>query len=212
LRLGTPFNCSSATTNTSSNWSTGSTWPQKWLTGWRRFNRLLPWGPFLVIAGGVAALGFFSLVVFELETVRAFGIFTGIGILAAVLLEFTFTPAVRASLKPPSAAQIDTETKPRIWDRLSARIAHLVITPRSRGWILVAFVVLIGVAIAGWPKVHVDNSSKSFFSDSLPLQRDDNLLNAQTGGTNVLYVMVDTGQADGVKDPPDPECYSGAPG
>lgn len=158
-------------------------------------------GPVLVIAGGVAALGFFSLVVFELETVRAFGIFTGIGILAAVLLEFTFTPAVRASLKPPSAAQIDTETKPRIWDRLSARIAHLVITPRSRRWILVAFVVLIGVAIAGWPKVHVDNSSKSFFSDSLPLQRDDNLLNAQTGGTNVLYLMVDTGQADGVKDP-----------
>lgn len=158
-------------------------------------------GPVLVIAGGVAALGFFSLVVFELETVRAFGIFTGIGILAAVLLEFTFTPAVRAGLKPPSAAQIDTETKPRIWDRLSARIAHLVVTPRSRHWILGGFVVLIGVAVAGWPLVHVDNSSKSFFSDSLPLQRDDNLLNAQTGGTNVLYVMVDTGEADGVKDP-----------
>ena len=158
-------------------------------------------GPVLVIAGGIAALGFFSLVVFELETLRAFGIFSGIGLLSAVILEFTFTPAVRASLKPPSAAHIDTEMKPRIWDRLSAGIAQTVVSSISRRWVLLFFVVLIGVAIAGWPKVHVDNSSKSFFSDSLPIQQDDNLLNAQTGGTNVLYIMVDTGQPDGIKDP-----------
>ncbi|RBW52004.1 outer membrane lipoprotein-sorting protein [Marinobacter sp. F3R11] len=158
-------------------------------------------GPVLVIAGGIAALGFFSLVVFELETVRAFGIFTGIGLLSAVILEFTFTPAVRASLKPPSAAHIDTEMKPRIWDRLSNTIARTVISSISRRWVLLFFVVLIGVAIAGWPKVHVDNSSKSFFADSLPIQQDDNLLNAQTGGTNVLYIMVDTGQPDGIKNP-----------
>lgn len=158
-------------------------------------------GPVLVIAGGIAALGFFSLVVFELETVRAFGIFTGIGLLSAVILEFTFTPAVRASLKPPSAAHIDTEMKPRIWDRLSNTIARTVVSSISRRWVLLFFVVLIGVAIAGWPKVHVDNSSKSFFADSLPIQQDDNLLNAQTGGTNVLYIMVDTGQPDGIKNP-----------
>jgi hypothetical protein len=158
-------------------------------------------GPVLVIAGGIAALGFFSLVVFELETVRAFGIFTGIGLLSAVVLEFTFTPAVRASLKPPSATHIDTEMKPRIWDRLAGRIAQTVVSSVSRRWVLLLFVVLIGVAVAGWPKVHVDNSSKSFFSESLPIQQDDNLLNAQTGGTNVLYIMVDTGQPDGIKDP-----------
>lgn len=158
-------------------------------------------GPVLVIAGGVAALGFFSLVVFEVETVRAFGIFTGIGILTAVVMEFTFTPAVRASLKPPSTAQIDTETRPRIWDRISAGIANLVIPPRNRRWVLAAMAGIVLVAIAGWPRVHVDNASKTFFADSLPIQKDDALLNRQTGGTNVLYVMVDTHQADGVKDP-----------
>lgn len=158
-------------------------------------------GPVLVIAGGVAALGFFSLVVFEVETVRAFGIFTGIGILTAVVLEFTFTPAVRASLAPPSAAHIATENKVRAWDRVSAMLARAVTGRRSRTWLLAGLAATVAVAIAGWPNVHVDNSSKGFFSDALPLQRDDALLNQATGGTNVLYIMADTGVQDGIKDP-----------
>lgn len=158
-------------------------------------------GPVLVIAGGVAALGFFSLVVFEVETVRAFGVFTGIGILTAVILEFTFTPAVRASLKPPSLAQIDTETKVRFWDRLAGRFASLALNHKQRGLALLSLMVIVGIALVGGQRVHVDNASKSFFAESLPLQRDDTLLNAQTGGTNVLYVMVDTQAADGIKQP-----------
>ncbi len=158
-------------------------------------------GPVLVIAGGVAALGFFSLVIFEVETVRAFGVFTGIGILTAVVLEFTFTPAVRASLKPPSLAQIDTETRVRFWDRLSSAIARLVLNPRQRGMAVAALAVVVALSVAAASRVKTDNSSKSFFSESLPLQKDDALLNLQTGGTNVLYLMVDTGHDDGVKSP-----------
>lgn len=158
-------------------------------------------GPVLIIAGGVAMLGFFSLVVFEVPTVRAFGIFTGIGIMTAVILEFTFTPAVRASLRPPSLAQIDTETRVRFWDRLSAAIARGVLDRRRRRIALAMLAGVVLVAATGWPRVQIDNSSKSFFGTSLPLQRDDTLLNAQTGGTNALYVMVDTGSPDGVKDP-----------
>ena len=158
-------------------------------------------GPVLVIAGGVAALGFFSLVVFEVETVRAFGVFTGIGILTAVVLEFTFTPAVRASLKPPTLAQIDTETRVRFWDRLAMGISMIVVNPRHRIKAVAVLAVLTGVAVSGWHLVKVDNASKSFFGDSLTIQKDDTWLNHQTGGTNVLYLMVDTGKPDGIKDP-----------
>ena len=158
-------------------------------------------GPVLVIAGGVAALGFFSLVVFEVETVRAFGIFTGIGILTAVVLEFTFTPAVRAALKPPSLAQIDTETRVRFWDRLAMGLSAIVVDRKHRIRAVLALALLTGVAISGWHRVQVDNASKSFFGQSLRIQTDDTLLNQQTGGTNVLYVMVDSGKADGIKDP-----------
>ncbi|NJM31874.1 MAG: MMPL family transporter [Limnobacter sp.] len=37
-------------------------------------------GPVMIAAGVVASLGFFSLIIFEISTVRTFGIFTGIGI------------------------------------------------------------------------------------------------------------------------------------
>lgn len=158
-------------------------------------------GPVLVIAGGVAALGFFSLVIFEVETVRAFGVFTGIGILTAVVLEFTFTPAVRASLKPPSLAQIDIETRVRFWDRLSGAIARVVLNRRQRSAAVATLAVIVALSVAAAYRVKTDNSSKSFFSESLPLQKDDALLNQQTGGTNVLYLMVDTGHDDGVKNP-----------
>lgn len=158
-------------------------------------------GPVLVIAGGVAALGFFSLVIFELETIRAFGIFTGIGLLTAVVLEFTFTPAVRASLRPPSARHVAAESRVRIWDRVTGGVAGAVLSGRGRRRVLLAIAALLAVAVAGWPLVQVDNASRSFFSESLPVQAEDSLLNAQTGGTNVLYLMVDTGVPDGVKDP-----------
>ena len=157
-------------------------------------------GPVLVIAGGVAALGFFSLVVFEVETVRAFGIFTGIGILTAVVLEFTFTPAVRASLKPPSLKHIDTETRVRFWDRLSNAVVRLVLDPKRRMVAVAGLALLVALALAAATRVKTDNSSKSFFSESLPLQQDDALLNERTGGTNVLYVMIDSGRDDGIKD------------
>jgi predicted RND superfamily exporter protein len=63
---------------------------------------LLRVGPVMIAAGAVASLGFFSLVIFKISTVRTFGIFTGIGILAALILEMTFIPALRSILAPPS--------------------------------------------------------------------------------------------------------------
>ncbi|MBB1087929.1 outer membrane lipoprotein-sorting protein [Lysobacter sp. SG-8] len=162
---------------------------------------LLAVGPVLVIAGGVAALGFFSLVVFQLETVRAFGIFTGIGILSAVVLEFTFTPAVRASLRPPRLQHIEPGGGTRIWDRIAGGIAVAVERPATRRRLIWAVALLVALAMVGWPRVQVDNASKTFFDETLPVQRDDALLNARTGGTNALYVMIDSGAVDGIKSP-----------
>lgn len=156
-------------------------------------------GPVLVIAGGVAAVGFFSLVVFDLQTVRAFGIFTGFGILSAVALEFTFTPAVRASLKPPTLAQIDTETRIRVWDRVCDAMLWLVLTPRRRACTMAAVLAAALALATAATLVKTENSNKLLFSKSLQLQRDDALLNQQTGGTNILYVMIDSGANDGIK-------------
>lgn len=46
-------------------------------------------GPVMVLAGGIAAAGFFSLLTFNIPTIRSFGIFTGIGIISTLVIEMT---------------------------------------------------------------------------------------------------------------------------
>ena len=53
-------------------------------------------GPVMIAAGVIAAASFFSLIVFEMQTLRTFGVFTAPGILSALVIEFTLIPAVRA--------------------------------------------------------------------------------------------------------------------
>ncbi|WP_242675136.1 outer membrane lipoprotein-sorting protein [Phytopseudomonas dryadis] len=158
-------------------------------------------GPVMLIAGSIAAVGFFSLLVFDIATIRSFGIFTGIGILCAMLLEMTFIPAVRSLLKPPGEKALAKEERARIWDRIAASAANLVVAPGKRAGLFAGFALITLALVYGMQGVVIDNASKKFFASSLDIQRDDDLLNNQFGGTNSLYVMVEGPAADAIKRP-----------
>lgn len=158
-------------------------------------------GPVMVIAGGVAALGFFSLMVFEIETIRTFGLFTGIGILSAVMLEMTFIPAVRSLLRPPPQAALEAEQRDRIWDRIPRLIADCIV-PRQRRHRVMAVIALASLlCAAGMSQLRVNSDSKTFFAGFLQLQKDDAFLNRSLAGTNGLYIMVEGREADALKAP-----------
>jgi len=158
-------------------------------------------GPVMIIAGGVAALGFFSLMVFEIDTIRTFGLFTGTGIVAAVVLEMSFIPAVRSLLKPPSHTPLAQARGERIWDRIPRLVADQVLPPaRRRRW-LAGLVALAALCAVGMARVQVNSDSKTFFDRSLPLQQADDFINARLAGTNALYVMVEGTGADAMKAP-----------
>ncbi len=160
-------------------------------------------GPVMMIAGGVAALGFFSLMVFDIATIRTFGLFTGAGILSAVFLELTFIPAVRSLLRPPSD-QVHGQRerqRQRIWQRIPEWVANQVIPVARRRRLMLGLVLLALLCTGGMSLIVVDNASKNFFSSSLPLQRDDEFLNRTLGGTNSLYIMVEGASADSIKSP-----------
>lgn len=159
-------------------------------------------GPVMIVAGGVAALGFFSLMAFDIATIRTFGLFTGIGILSAVLLEVTFIPAVRSLLKPPAAGRsTGTTRRTRAWDGIPAWIAAQAVSPRRRLRLVGALLLSCVLAALGALQVVVDNASKRFFSESLSVQGDDTFLNQRLGGTQSLYVMVEGRGADSIKSP-----------
>lgn len=157
-------------------------------------------GTVMLTAGIVAALGFFSLMVFKLTVIRTFGIFTGIGILSALALEMTFIPAIRSLLSPPKQRESSREREERFWDRITGTVAGWVVGP-ARPRVIAVFVLLLAVWTIGAFRVTVDNSNKSYFFKDLPFQKEDRMLNARLGGTNTLYLLVEGDKEDTLKEP-----------
>src|SRR5213594_4024917 len=83
--------------------------------------------PVMLAAGSIAALSFCSLATFRTATIRTFGLFTGFGILSALVIELTIIPAVRALLPAPKRREREREAAAHPWLdgflRVSARIA-----------------------------------------------------------------------------------------
>ena len=162
--------------------------------------------PVMLTAGLVAALGFFSLITFEIATIRTFGIFTGLGILSALLIELTFIPALRSYLPAPQpqpkaqpeAARVESREN-RVWDRLAGRLTALV-TQRYK-LVISCFAVLACVAVLAASNVSRENSTKSYFGEGLQLRQEDRVLNQKLAGTNTLYVLFQGSHADHMKDP-----------
>lgn len=156
--------------------------------------------PVMLTAGFVAALGFFSLITFDVATIRTFGIFTGMGILSALLIELTFIPALRSYLPaPPKAQPVTGNEPPRLWDRLANAVATAVLVYRKR--IVAAFLLIAAVSSVGLLFINQENSTKSYFGEGLQVRQEDRYLNDKLAGTNTLYVVFQGDRVDRVKDP-----------
>lgn len=156
--------------------------------------------PVMMTAGFVAALGFFSLITFDVVTIRTFGVFTGLGILSALLIELTFIPALRSYLPPPPVAKMESkQEKPRLWDKLSNALADAVLLHRKK--IVLGFVLVAAVSSIGTQFINRENSTKSYFGDNLQLRNEDRFLNGKLAGTNTLYVVFQGERVDQMKEP-----------
>ncbi len=155
--------------------------------------------PVMLTAGGVAALGFFSLVSFEIATIRTFGLFTGLGILSALFIELTFIPALRSYLPAPAIKPASGNQGPRVWDRLAERLTQLIL--RRRGLIVSLFIATALLSSIGLLFLNKENSTKSYFGSSLAVYQDDEFLNRKLAGTNTLYVVFQGDRVDSLKDP-----------
>lgn len=155
-------------------------------------------GPVMLVACTVAALGLLSLTMFEIKAVQTFGIFSALGVVSALVLELTFIPALRAILPAPGEREYRRERQNTVWDRFVTALYELV-TQRRIVVFAVAAVAITGLAVGG-SRLVIQSSVKSLFR-SVPAKFDDDKLNARMAGTSTFYVLVDTGVADGIKNP-----------
>ncbi|MEK6748413.1 MAG: MMPL family transporter [Pseudomonadota bacterium] len=156
-------------------------------------------GPVMIVAGLVAALGFLSLIIFDIRSIRVFGIFTAAGIVSALILELTWVPAMRAALPPPKANEMLREQRKTVWDRVILW-AYTLATQRRARLFKVAAAAIVTLSLGGL-MLHVDDSQKGYFYGSLEQKRDDDSLNRKMAGTNTISVLIRGDSEDRIKDP-----------
>ena len=158
-------------------------------------------GPVMVGAGTVAMLSFFSLLAFDTASIRTFGLFTGLGIFSALLIELTVIPAVRAVLPPPRARERSRErARHVVLDGVLEAVAALVL--RHRGAVLAAIVVLVGASAILASRIEIDTSLKREFRETDRVRVDDARINERFAGTNTLILLVD-GEEEGALEEPE---------
>lgn len=156
-------------------------------------------GPVMLTAGLIAAAGFGSLTTFGITSVRAFGALLAGGILSALVIEMTFTPACRCLLPAPKRREVAREGGARFFDRALDALGRAAIDrPRA---VIVAALVFAAVLGAGMARLRVDNSFRLWFAPSTQVRIDDALLNEELPGTATLRILVEGTRDDALLEP-----------
>ncbi len=146
-------------------------------------------GPTVIASGLTACGGLLSFVAMDMQPIRTFGLFTGIGVLVTLMLSVTFVPAVIrvADLKP--RLSLDNHTS-------KGMIRFTTAIQKRRLPVGVALVVLslAGAAFVGRLDSRIDNSS--FYSAKSPPAQAEAFLRERFGGSQFFQVYVTADMTD----------------
>lgn len=157
-------------------------------------------GTAMLTAGFVAAGGFISLVTFETASIKAFGLFTAFGILAALIIEMTFIPAVRTLLTHPDEAHMIKERRRTVFDPVLENISRWIVGGKGT-IIIIIFAVILIIAFWGITRIQTNNSPSAFFSSGSSVISDINAVNNNIAGAYVMQVLVEGKEEDALKEP-----------
>jgi predicted RND superfamily exporter protein len=154
-------------------------------------------GPIMIITGLIAAITFFTLTTSDISVVRHFGVLAGTGVIAAIILEMSFIPALRALLRPPKA--LGTHALSPL-DRVLIVLSRNLVAGRAPV-ILISMVAVIVLAAAGAMRLEVNNSLKRYHNAGTEIRKDDDELNRRFGGANSVIFLVEGPRQDSLKEP-----------
>jgi predicted RND superfamily exporter protein len=158
-------------------------------------------GPVMLAAGIIAALSFCSLATFRTATIRTFGLFTGFGILSALVIELTIIPAVRALLPAPRRREREREAASHPWLDAFLRASARAAGGPTRRWIFMGALLVLAACVGLASRIQIDMSSKREFRASEPIRVDDAAINEKFSGTNTLIFLVEGKQEGALEEP-----------
>jgi predicted RND superfamily exporter protein len=151
----------------------------------------------VVLTSLTTMAGFGALATSSLRSIRDFGIFTSVGVFAAMIFSLTFVPAALRLMAPPRRGAEGVA-----YDRLTrwlGRFAGLVVRRRRR--VYVGVVALAAVSVAAILQITVGSTMVAMFKNDSAIVKASEMINEKFGGIEVMNIVVDTRIDDGLKDP-----------
>ncbi len=152
------------------------------------------WRP-VILTSITTAFGFLALIMTSIKPLQYFGVFTAFGVMSAMMFAILATPAVLILF----GEREHFRTSHDLLDRFLIFIGSFLF--RNRVWARVLILIIIVFASVGMSKVFIQDSWLSNFKKSSIVYADDEVLNNKLSGTNILYVELDTGYPNGIKNP-----------
>jgi uncharacterized protein len=160
----------------------------------RAFSRVsLP----VVIAAFTTVVGFVTLLVNRIATIRALGLYAAIGFASVTVIVLTLIPAILVLL--PLSRRKRTRTSEGRLTVLLARVGQF-----NRNYqkpIIVVATLMILPCLWGITRIRADSDFLKFFKPNSAVRRANEIINERIGGTQIFSVVVNSGQKGGVVTP-----------
>ncbi|MEA3317383.1 MAG: MMPL family transporter, partial [Bacteroidota bacterium] len=156
------------------------------------------WKP-VVMTSVTTAVGFISLLTSEVYPIKYFGVFTALGVLAAMILSLVVIPAGIMIFGLPKVKKIKTN-KTNKESGIAYSFAQKVLKYKKTSIITTA--VIIVLSIIGLQKIWINSSFLEKFEKDSDIVLTDKFINNHFGGTTTLNLVLDSeGEKDVFKNP-----------
>jgi predicted RND superfamily exporter protein len=147
----------------------------------------------LIIAALTTAIGFGSLVISPIPNTQKVGVFAVAGILLAILVVFTFAPAMLSILPLPrarTAGRPGRDIMPRLVESI------IRINMRRRGLILALAGVVMVLSVVGLLRIEVDTDFLSYFKEDSDVRQAADIIGENLAGVSTFYVIASSDSTD----------------
>jgi uncharacterized protein len=155
------------------------------------FEMLWKTGAPVFITALTTILGFLSLLVNNIVSIREMGIYTSVGITIAFILSLTLIPALLMLLRLPTRSE---EAFSPVLSAMLRQVTRADI--HHRGSIIVVCVLISIFCVWLSFSIQVDSNFQSFFRKTDPISQATEAINQYLAGSTAFYVVIDGEEHD----------------
>jgi uncharacterized protein len=147
----------------------------------------------VIVAAFTTVVGFATLLVSRIATIRALGLYAAVGFFCLTVVVLTLMPAVLALLPLPHRRVPKRES-----NRLAALLAQVGQFDREYRVPIMATAIFVAVAcLWGISRIRADSNFIQYFKRSSPVRRANEIIGEKIGGTQNFEIIVSSGKKEG---------------